>query len=104
MIQLAPPQRQALHDALVDAFDLRALAQAKDEVAVAGKVGEFRALFGDVQEQTEVLAAYKNLHDGLHNLERRLASIEAAAQLFTTAAAQAKLLAREVVNLREDAR
>jgi hypothetical protein len=81
---------------------LQALTDAKDE-RVAARIGEFRAIFHAVMLQTGILAAYKSLHDGLHNLQQRIGAIEVAAITFTTINAQARLLAQQVVYLKGDA-
>ena len=82
---------------------IRALADLKDTPAVWSKVGEFQAIFRAVMVQTGILAAYKSLHDGLHNLQMRLGAIEGASLTFLTVGAQARLLAQQAVYLKGDA-
>ena len=82
---------------------LQALTDMKGGPEVWAKVGESQAIFRVVMIQTRVLAAYKSLHDGLHNLQMRLGAIEAAAGTFRNVVAQARLLAQQVVYLRGDA-
>ena len=84
------------------AAGIGALAETKN--SIASEVGEFRLIFRRVASQTKVLAGYKSLHDGLHNLQLRQGSIEAAAATFTAQTIMSKLLSREVINLREHAR
>ena len=64
---------------------LEALTDLSAAPEVWAKVGESQAIFRVVMVQTGILAAYKSLHDGLHNLQMRLGAIEAAAGTFTTA-------------------
>ena len=82
---------------------LEALTEMTAAPEVWAKVGESQAIFRAVMVETGVLAAYKSLHDGLHNLQMRLGAIEAAAVTFTTANSQARLLAQQAVFLRGDA-
>ena len=82
---------------------LEALTEMTAAPEVWAKVGESQAIFRAVMVETGVLAAYKSLHDGLHNLQMRLGAIEAAAVTFTTANSQARLLAQQAVYLRGDA-
>jgi hypothetical protein len=82
---------------------LEALTDLKAAPEVWAKVGESQAIFRAVMVQTAILAAYKSLHDGLHNLQMRLGAIEAAAGTFTSVVAQARLLGQQAVYLTGDA-
>jgi Effector-associated domain 1 len=80
------------------------LASAAPDTGIWSLIGEFQATFRGVASQAKVLAAYKALHDGLHNLQLRMRSVEAAALAPPPDRGQAVLLAREVINLRNQAR
>jgi len=80
------------------------LADSSLDASVWGLVGEFRADFRGAASQAKILAGYKSLHDGLHNLQMRIPSVEAAAPKFATDLGQYKLLAREVIHLKSQAR
>lgn len=85
---------------------LTALADALADPDVAAWAGEFRSTFRAVERQSRTLAVYKRLHDELHNLQMRLGPIEDAAGALAAPVPPPRagvLLAREVVNLRNQA-
>ena len=57
---------------------LEALTEMKAAPEVWAKVGESQAIFRAVMVETGVLSAYKSLHDGLHNLQVRVADYPSA--------------------------
>jgi hypothetical protein len=116
------PQNQELQDVIrrlaPEAFDpvdtgtlvgnvsqgINKLAGSTIDATVWSLIGEFRASFRGVAVQTKILAGYKALHDGLHNLQLRMPSVEFAAVTFPSDPIQSKLLAREVIYLRDQSR
>lgn len=81
---------------------LYALVEARRDPGLGIEWGKFQTTFRDMQEGISLLARYKKLHDGLHNLQKRMGQIGPAATAFAQKPVSSPLLSREAVALKRD--
>ncbi|UCE62170.1 MAG: hypothetical protein JSU63_10760 [Phycisphaerales bacterium] len=79
---------------------LRTVADFLADPQVRQTVGRFQADFRTIEERTRIVSGYKQLHEVLHVLQWQVPAIQDAAERFDTDVNAARLLSRQLLDLR----